>query len=373
MIALIRFRPYICIAGWLLVLFAAIDGVLRLLNGTPVLGWVPKVVTGTGFFEDNRQRIEGALCECAEGRVGSDEYLCAIMGLSNVREAISLKVVSEEAGLPCRYLGLGAAGLGMPDVAAQARLLLDSELRPDLVLLGIGPHQMVDNRPKPSALKVNFLDLLRHGDFRNAAIEIRNGIWAFARRQDVSITVERSLLDARAAMFRWFDVHLQEPASDHRSPWREMIRAIFAEHFSEATLREEEQFFQGLGVFERETYANSPKASATLVRLIQDFRARGAVVVVVLMPENSRLRKRMPPNINTVVTTPLQEAFGANGPPVLDLRDAVEDAGFVDLCHLNPKGNARCGRLIGAKIRDYVPSRPQRSQRVSNELSGPTP
>ncbi len=373
MIALIRFRPYIVIAGWILVFLAAGDGFFRLLDKTPVLGWLPKVVTGTGFLEDNRQRIEGAVQECAEGRVGADEYLCAIMGLSNVREAVPLQVVSEEAGLPCRYLGLGAAGLGMPDLAAQARLLLDSELRPDLVLLGIGPHQMVDTRPKPSAFQVNFLDLLRHGDFRNAAIEIRNGIWFYARRQDVSITVERCLLDARATMFRWFGVHLQESATNHRSPWREMIRAIFAEHFSEATLREEEQFFQSLGVFERETYMNSPKASATLVRLIQDLRARGAVVVVVLMPENSRLRKRMPPNISTAVTTPLKQAFGADMPPVLDLREAVEDAGFVDLSHLNPTGSARCGRLIGAKIRDYVPSRPQRSKHVSNPSVGPAP
>lgn len=360
MIALIRFRPYIVVAGWLLVFLAAADGVLRLLDKTPVLSWLPKAIAGTGFLQDNRERIEGAVRECAEGKVGSEEYLCAILGLSNVREAVSLKVVSEEAGLPCRYLGLGAAGMGMPDLAAQARLLLGSELRPDLVLLGIGPHQLVDTRPKPNALHANFFDLLRRGDLRNAAIEIRNGVWVFARRQDVSITVETALLDARAAMFRWFGVHLQDSAANHRSPWREMIRAIFVEHFSEATLREEEQFFQDLGVFERETYDNSPKASASLIGLIQGLRKRGAVVVVVLMPEHSRLRKRMPPNVSTVVTTPLQKAFGAEAPPVLDLRDAVADAGFVDLSHLNPTGAARCGRLIGAKIRDYVPSSPRR-------------
>jgi hypothetical protein len=207
-------------------------------------------------------------------------------------------------------------------------------------------------------LQQSFFDAMRRGDLRNAAIELRNGLWFFARRNDVSISLEKSLLDARAVIFRSFGVHLQESAADQHSPWRDMIRAIFEDHFSEATLREEQQFFQDLGVFDWETYVNSPKAPSALVRLIRDFRARGSVVVVLLMPENSRLRNRMPPNVLDSVAIPLQQAFDADVPTVLDLRDAIEDSGFVDLTHLNQKGSARCGVLIGAKIRDYLPSQP---------------
>lgn len=366
MIAFIRYRPYVLIAGWLVVLLVLINAAMRLLDQPVVLAWLPKATAGTGFTEDNRQRIEAAQKEIEEGQIGSDEYLCAIIGLSNVREAISLKVVSDEAGVPCRYLGLGAAGLGMPDLASQARLLLDSELRPDLVLIGIGPHQLVDTRPKPGSLDLSFFEAMRRGDLRNAAIALRNGFWFFARRNDVSITLEKALLDARAVIFRSFGVQLQDPRANQHSPWRDMIRAIFEEHFSEATLREEEQFFQDLGVFDWETYVNSHKAPSLLVRLIQDFRARGSVVVVVLMPENSRLRKRMPPNILDSVTTPLHQAFGADVPLVLDLRDAIEDSGFVDLTHLNQRGSSRCGFLIGAKIRAYLPRQPLQSKHASD-------
>lgn len=358
MIALIRYRPYILVAGWLVVLLVLTNSSLRLLDKTVVLAWLPKAAAGTGFTEDNRQRVEAAQREFEQGQVDPNEYLCAILGLSNVREAVPLKVVAQEAGLPCRYMGLGAAGVGMPDLARQARLLIDSELRPDLVLIGMGPNQLVDTQPKPGSLQTTFLDAMRRGDFRNAAIEIRNGFWFFSRRIDVSIGLEKALLDARAVMFHSFGVHLQNPNADKDSPWREMIRTIFEEHFSEATLREEEQFFQDLGVFDKATYAKSPKASATLVRLIQDFRARGSAVVVLLMPENSRLRKRMPPNSLELVTTPLQQAFGADIPTVWDLRDEIEDSGFVDLTHLNQSGSTRCGRLLGAKIRDYLRSRP---------------
>jgi hypothetical protein len=250
----------------------------------------------------------------------------------------------------------------MPNVGEQAGVLFASELRPDLVLVGIGPNQLVDTRPKPGSLQQGFLDSMMRGDLRNAAIAIRNWFWFFERRQDVSLSVEAGLLDARAMMFRSLGTQLQESDAGHHSPWREMIKSIFADHFSEATLKEEEQFFADLGVFDRETYINSPKAPATLVHVVRDFRERGAVVVIVLMPENSRLRKRMPAGILDAVTTPLQQAFGTDMPPLLDLRDSVEDEGFVDLTHLNQTGAARCGRLIGAKIRDFLPHRPPLTQ-----------
>jgi hypothetical protein len=355
MLALTRFRPYLPVAAWLFALLLLTNCALRLLNATPVFGWLPKVTAGAGYTEDNRQRVAAACDEYQKGQVAPDEPLCAIVGLSNVREAVSLKVVSAEAKVTCRYMALGAAGVGMPTLKQQASILHASELRPDLVLVGLGPHQMVDARPKPGKHQQGVLAPLRQGDFRNAALAVRDWLWFYDRRQDVSLTTEAALLDVRADLFRRFGVRLQELESNHRSPWREMIRSIFAEHFSEATLKEEEQFFADLGAYDRQTYANSPKAAAALVEMVRDLRQRGSVVVIVLMPENSRLRKRMPPDINDTVTGPLRAAFGEDAPQVIDLRDAVEDEGFVDLTHLNQVGNQRCSRLIGTRVPDLLP------------------
>ncbi len=361
MIALIRFRPYLPVAACMLLWCVAFNGVFLLFDNTALLAWLPKATAGTGFLEDNRDRVEGARREYQEGRVGSDEYLCVILGLSNVREAIPLRVLSTEAGVSCRFLGLGAAGVGMADLPGPARVLPESGLRPDLVLVGVGPHQLLDT--KPGNLTPNFLGALREGDFRNAAIAARNTIWFFTHRHDISVGTEGKLLDARADLFRRFGIQERQTGDDRRSPWRDMVRLFFVDHFSEATLKEEDKFFENLGAFDWRTYEKASKAPAILVRLIGDLRAHGAEVVIILMPENSRLRKRMPPNVNEAVTAPLRRAFGADMPPILDLRDAIDDSGFVDLTHLNQAGADQCGRLLGPKIKDYLPHHPPFSQR----------
>jgi hypothetical protein len=363
MIALARLRPYLQVMLPLALVALLLAVGFRVLDATPILGWLPKAVSGTGFLEDNRDRVAGASREYREGRVAPGEYLCVIMGLSNVREGVLLDTVAAEAALPCRYLGLGGAGVGMPGLHQHAQALLASDLRPDLVLVGIGPHQMVDTRPKPQGLQQGVIAYLRQGDLRNAAISARNWCWFYARRDDVTRAIEATLLDARASLFRLLDVQLQEP--EHRSPWRGMIRKIDADHFSEATLQEEEQFCADLGVYDEDTYAKAEKAPEVLIHVVDELRARGSVVVIVLMPENSRLRNRMPPNALEAATTPLRLKYGDEMPPILDLRDAIGDSCFVDLAHLNRAGAEKCSRLLGENLHRFLPSRPPLMQDIT--------
>jgi hypothetical protein len=358
MFSLPRLRPYFWIGISLALSALFVNVALQCLASTPVLGWLPKIVAGTGFLEDSRQRVEAAIQEYKEGKIDANDYLCAFVGISNVREGIDLRVIAERSGVHCRYLGLAGAGLAIPGAAQQAEVLLTSELRPDLVIVGIGPHQMLDTKPKPGSQELGALGYLRRIDLRNMAIVMRGWIWVFSRRLDISLALDDAILNMRASLFRALHVQLKQPDGGLRDPWRGMIKAMGRDHYSEATLREELQFFESLGAFDPETYAAAKKAPATLVRVVKQFRNRGATVVVLLMPEHSRLRGRMPENITRFVKTPLRDAFPDAPPPVLDLRDAVDDEGFVDMAHLNAKGSAQCSRLLAAEIRHFLPHHP---------------
>lgn len=353
-----RIRPYLQIALALAVLCVALNAALSALTRTPILGWLPRTVTGTGYLEDSRDRVASAAQAYREGRVPGSPHLGAVIGISNVRQGIDLSVINGRAGGDWRFLGLGGAGLGIFDVARYADVLLSSDLRPDLVVVGFGLHQMVDSRPKPGSVNVGLTDYLRRGDLRNAAIVLRDSVWVYSRRQDVNLTVQAAVLDARAWLFKRFGVELPQPAGQDRSPWRNMMRSDWPEHFSAASLKEEEQFFRDLGVFELPTYQEAPKANAALIDIIERFHARGSDVVLLLMPEHSTLWRGVPADALPLLQSRLQAHFAAKTPAILDFRKAIDDDGFVDLAHLNRRGSEQFSGMMATALRELLPVRP---------------
>jgi hypothetical protein len=358
MIYVTRLKPFCQIALWLGVLAMVLNATLTVLTGTPVLRWLPRTVAGTGYYEDSRHRVEKAVEEYRAGRITRENHLAAIVGISNVRQGIDLSVIAKSAGPRWRFLGLGGAGLGIYDVAPYADLIVSSDLRPDVVVLGIGLFQLVDSRPKPGSTTLGIVDYLKRGDLRNTATEIRNSVWVYSRRQDVNLSVQASLLRARISLFDLFGVPISKADADELSPWREMIKSDWPEHFSAATLREEEQFFADLGFFERRTYEASPKGMATLLRLIEQFRNHNAEVILVLMPESSRIHQRIPTEALEIMQSHLRRRFSERPPHVLDYRNSIKDSGFVDLGHLNREGSLEFSRILATDLVDLLPTTP---------------
>src|SRR5438105_4477830 len=134
MIRLLRLAPFVRVFAWTCALCIGVNVVLRALEPTPVLAWLPKRVAGTGFLEDNEQRVAGALEEYRKGLIASNTHLAAIVGISNVREGVDLHVMNQVAGPDWHVLGLGGSGLGVRDVAEDADVLLSSDLKPDVVI-----------------------------------------------------------------------------------------------------------------------------------------------------------------------------------------------------------------------------------------------
>jgi len=350
-----RIRPFFQVLLWLVVLTVAVNAVLQGLSSASILSWPPRVLAGGGYLDDNRQRVAGAVEEYSLGRISSDEHLGAFVGISNLREDVDLKTVADVTGGSWRFIGLGGAGFALPDITPHANVLINSDLRPDLVAVGLSLHQLVDTRPKPGAFNAGLAEYLRRGDWRNSAVAIRNWFWFYARRQDVTMAAEASVLDARERLFRSWNVHLREQQVGRHSPWREMIKSDWPEHFSANTLREQAQFFEEMGVFDAGTYEKSPKATAALVRVIEGFRSRGARVVVLLLPQHSQLRERIPRQAYDIFTTALKQKFSAEPLPLLDLRTIIDDDGFVDLPHLNRKGSTKFSKLMAEQLLPYLP------------------
>ena len=192
-------------------------------------------------------------------------------------------------------------------------------------------------------------------NLRSALMTGMLGLWFWVHRGDVSHAIDLLLLDARMRMFQFFDVRLDEVELD---PWHEMIRMNLPESVSEAGLKAKIKQYGLRGYYDPQAYAQSRDQAATLIELISRFRARRADVVIVLMPEHSALRQRIPSEAMKALLAPLNRAFEGNMPPVFNFRDAIEDSGFMDISHMNSRGLAQFSPLLAETLGQNVPNRP---------------
>ena len=349
-----RLRSYIQIGICLAVCAFLLNATLEVLAFTPALQWLPEKVTGTGFIEDIRQRVGGAIREYEDGKINPREYLCAIVGSSNVREGISLPVLSNEAGEGWRFLGLaGAGGLGIENVEEVANPILGSTLKPDLVVVGLTPVHVLD-----TVLAANIATLTKTEfekgtlkklsfDFDSLKKILKSWTWIYSRRDDIRLSTEDLLLSFKASNFRALGVRVS--ALDPKSPWRDMLKTMGAEHFPEGLLKQTLLRTELAGAFDEDTYVHSVRSRALLAALVKRFHDRGAQVIVLLTPEHSWLTSREPKGIGNYLKTALESELDQHI-EFLDYRNAINDSGFVDLVHLNTAGRAQFSRLLAKDI-----------------------
>ena len=341
---------------------AAVTLVLNLLLHLSTIlapGWLPLRMAGPGFENDIVQRIAAAESLYRDGSLRDGKYLCALIGLSGLRESADLKTMTRVSVDRCHYIGLSGAGGAIDTLTEQTRRLLEGSLRPDVAVIGITDFLLIKPLPsKPGAGEVSpWADAARRGDVRQLAKLARDGLWFIVRRSDANGAVESVLMDGKQTMLRLLGADAASRHNPLADPWREMIRMEVPEHASDHALRRGVAAYEARTLFEPASYERGRIQLQTeaLNELITKLRARGTDVIVALMPEHSLLRARLPAEAMRALRAGLDNGFGANSPPLLDLRDAVPDSGFTDISHVNAAGRTIISRLLAARVNQALP------------------
>jgi hypothetical protein len=350
-------RPYVQIGIALLLAVTILNGLLMLLDKTPAMRWLPARLTGGGFVEDIQQRIAGATQAYRNGSVTGDKYLCVLVGISDLREAADLKVLLAEAGHSWRFLGGAGAGPGVSTIQHFADMFINSSLRPDLVIIGLNPVQLLDTILPGRIERVAAAAENQNTTAYSTAVGFfKRSIWVHERRKDISLAVQDLLHMVKTRVLQQFGVSIA--AVDPRSPWREMIKIMGTDRFPMRVLQNGLITEDLAGAFERDTYVSSTESRAILYKIARSFRNRGAKVMIVLMPGQSLLESREPPGIDTYIEEKLKQDLDDPEIIVRDYRGKVPDDGFVDLVHMNPIGSAAFSRLLGKDVGALSMSQP---------------
>ncbi|MFG0250569.1 MAG: hypothetical protein ACF8OB_16915 [Phycisphaeraceae bacterium JB051] len=349
-----------------LVIAALIVNIALNLSSTLWPTWLPHKMSGTGFQKDITQRVNAAEAAFASNPELANEKLAVFLGLSSQRESVDLATLTELDGIDAKYLGLCGAGASMATMQQQGAALLESDLKPDLVIIGINLYHQVDplviaQHKKPTTEEVKETGLpivspLVKGDIRKAYHDTRERVWVYERRRDVNTVITENLASVNAGIMQVFNTSSQSGANEVTSPWREMIRIDGPEKASEATYIAQIKSYANRGLFEAQSYQPDwiTAEHDALNTIIKQSQERGAKVVIMLMPEHSRLRASVPEVAMQRLKSDLGQTFGDDAPQIVDMRDALEDDKFSDISHTNSAGRMRYSRLIAPMLAEWL-------------------
>lgn len=300
--------------------------------------WLPRQFFGVDFLVENRERAQGVAELYEEGTLTDDDRFVVILGLSSASEGITLEELTYRSRDSVHFLGLGGAGRNMRDLARYAEPLITSDARPVLAVFAINLFHLVDPVSFTEGFIANMQKVQTGYDFL--------GIWMLRRRQDVKAAIDFRIDRTRTSLFKYFDVKLHNTAD----PWREFVRMGLPQTQLDSGWQKNIERYGQRGYYDADSFRRSTIQVGFFVELLTAFAKRNTDIMVVLMPEHSLLRARIPVTAMDALLEPLDLRFGVNMPAVVDLRDSIPDSGFKDISHLNQEGRKLFGEDFAAAI-----------------------
>jgi hypothetical protein len=244
----------------------------------------------------------------------------------------------------------------------QSSALLASDLKPNLVVIGINLYHQVDplvieklkQNQGPAVVdnSIPILTPLLKGDLRTTYHQTRQRIWVYERRRDVNTVITEKLAAINGGILKLFHTTSSKGMDELTSPWREMIRLQGPEHASAATFAGQIKSYGNRGLFDEASYEpeHIAEEQKALNQIITQLQSRGATVLIMLMPEHSTLRASVPEVAMTRLKDNLQATFGENAPQIIDMQAALDDEKFSDISHVNTSGRMAYTKLISPML-----------------------
>jgi hypothetical protein len=329
--------------------------------------WLPESdsTTDVTTFWSIGSQLAGVLRDSG-GRavVEPHERLGALLGSSTLECSVDPALLETESkGRPIRWLSLTGPGVNAGDLERMGRLLLRSGLRPDITVFVMSPGVLAQTDSFLSdPVAFDLAAVRRHLAERHPMLakeeaeSILLAPWnrAFPNRTRVSHWLRTSLFQARLDLFAKMGYGVAHVFAPRHNPWL-VSTWTQKQHAAPDFLETQMKGWRGKGWFNRASYSPDGPEMRNFLRLIRTLCDAGSEVVIVLVPESSRLRNSIPPAAVNSLATALNRAFGPTAPPVLNLRDAIPDPLFFDLVHLDPDGRVAFTKHLAQALDHLAP------------------
>lgn len=328
MLDLTRYKGPALVLSALGALLVLADLAIGAALGTPEWLIDPHAVDWT-YYDKFGSQVAGAQWQADEYPEKAPERFGLLIGASTIQRGPLPALVQEETGQPWLLLGVGGGTGGFSKLRRSIHVITDAGLRPDTVVLGVHGIWLASapDAAEEGGGPLDWLWFVRH---QRAASN-----FAYAQMQ-----AAREQLFADLGQGTW------AAFTPSARPWSPPPEMPFEAPLPEARLEDHRAKSAKAGRFDAASYDPESHQRAELAALIGELQALSKRVVVVVLPERSAYRSRVP----EIATTLVVRTASNLGAEVLDLRDALPDAQFWDNYHLTMDGRRALSALLASKL-----------------------
>jgi hypothetical protein len=311
--------------------------------------WMPATLRWYNLA-DFGARVAGFEQMRRAGRVENDR-LVALLGMSTVR-GLNPRILSAADPRGRTWMMMGAVGNSFGELDHYVQPLLDSSLRPSLVVLAVHESMLHGKTIQPEDLigadfePALFTSHLRRHELRHAAMDVS---WLLRNQTGMEAAINLVLYRQTKTLRATFDLPMSATFPTERDPLASWG------YYSDLRAPQDyldRQLIGYSGRLDPGEYVNCDREIAAFCDLVHQFRAQGARVVCVLMPESSTLRGLHTPIVQQRFDEALAKIAAAGGPlEVFNLRTTMPDSDFYDYGHLNPPACARFSAALPLIVR----------------------
>lgn len=271
--------------------------------------------------------------ERAPGRYG------LLIGASTIQRGPLPDLVQSRTHMPWLLLGVGGGAGAFSKIRKSIGVLRDARLTPAVIVLGVHPLWLSSQRDVARAIPPAHRPWIE----RQSRL-ISN--FVYARLEALRM---RLLLRKGGGTWAVFP-----PAKD---PWNPPPEAPYVDPLPEHERAEHLEKNQEAGRFDPASYVRDSEPVREMILTVEELAAIQPNLLVVLMPEHSDLRKRVPEAASILLREALAE-MPRHPPRIVDLRDAISDGPFFDNYHLTMRGRRELSnRLAEEYLSEYADDR----------------
>ena len=333
---LIRLQTMLRLSSHIFIVFILLNTAMWVTTTlSPEFLSVPKQFFGVDFVKQNYQKVHD-LIRYRQNSKSNYKPLYAFLGLSGASEGIDTAVLRQSTNEQIDIISLSGAGRNIKEIDIYAEPLINSQLMPELVAFAISPFHVMEP-------PVDTKDLLTK--FRKTSAQQLLSGWLSQKRNDLKHLIDMNILKVRLALSNYFNYGLD--TSTNATKWQDDILMNMKQLKSTTEWEVKLEQYENRGYYSLDNYQNSQKQINLLIGLTKQFQNKGAEVIYVLMPEHSSLHQKIPQQALRNLNEQLNSHFqGDRKPNILDYRQAIIDAGFNDISHLNKIGRETFSSIL---------------------------